>query len=132
MALDGPSPARSRRPRPLRGAVCIRCRPDHRRPAQGLGIGRGGIGLQIDLGDIESVQPALEDLVERIRIPRCEAVGLAVIQHPCDLRPEGLPIDVGLEGSGQLPGPFMLKRRVRGRRLVERHIRNQKELVMRA
>jgi hypothetical protein len=26
----------------------------------------------------------------------------------------------------------MLKRRVRGRRLFERHIRNQKELVMRA
>ena len=34
---------------------------------------------------------------------------LAVIQHLRDLRPEGLPVRVGLEGGGQFPGPLVLQ-----------------------
>ena len=71
--------------------------------AQGLRIGRGGIGLQVDLGDIEPVETVLENLVQRIGIAGCEAAQLAFIQHPRDLLAEGVPLRLGLEGRGQFP-----------------------------
>ena len=48
--------------------------------AQGLRIGRRGIGLQVDLGDIEPVEAVLENLVQRIGIAGCEAAQLAFIE----------------------------------------------------
>ena len=76
--------------------------------AQGLRVGRRGIRLQVDLGDIEPVEAVLENLFQRISIAGCEAAQLAVIQHPCDLVAEGIPFRFGLEGRGQLSGPFMV------------------------
>ena len=77
--------------------------------AQGLRIGRRGIGLQVDLGDIEPVEAVLENLVQRIGIAGCEAAQLAVIQHPRDLGSESVPLRLGLEGRGQLPRPLMVQ-----------------------
>ena len=77
--------------------------------AQGLRVGRRGIGLQIDLGDIEPVKTVLENLLQRIGIARCEPVELANVQHPRDLVAEGVPLRLGLEGRGQLPRPLMVQ-----------------------
>ena len=77
--------------------------------AQGLSIGRRGIGLKINLGDIEPVEAVVENLVQRIGIAGCEPAQLAVIQHPRDLVAEGVPLRLGLEGRGQLPRPLMLQ-----------------------
>ena len=85
--------------------------------AQGLRIGRRGIGLQIDLGGIEPVETVLEDLVQRICIARCQPDQLTIIQHPRDLRPERRAIGVDPEGRGQLPCPFMGQHLVEVRRL---------------
>ena len=77
--------------------------------AQGLRVGRRCIGLQIDLGDIEPVEAVLENLFQRIGITGCEPLKLTVIQHPRDLAAEGVPLGLGLEGRGQLPGPLMVQ-----------------------
>ncbi len=77
--------------------------------AQGFCIGRRGIRLQVDLGDIEPVEAVLENLFQRIGIAGCEPVELANVQHPRDLAAEGVPFHLGLEGRGQLPRPLMLQ-----------------------
>src|SRR6056297_3570878 len=77
--------------------------------AQGLRVGRRGIGLQIDFGHIEPVEAVLENLVQRIGIAGCEPAQLAVIQHPRDLAAESVPLRLGLEGRGQLPRPLMVQ-----------------------
>jgi len=77
--------------------------------AQGLGIGRGGIRLQVDLGDIEPVEAALEYLVQRIGIAGCEPLKLTVIKHPRDLGSESIPLRLRLEGRGQLSRPLMVQ-----------------------
>lgn len=75
--------------------------------AQSVGIGRRGIGLQIDLGGIEPVEAVLENILQRIGIAGCEATQLTVIQHPHDLITESVALRLGLEGRGQLPCPLM-------------------------
>ena len=77
--------------------------------AQGLRVGRRGIGLQVDLGDIEPVEAVLENLFQRIGIAGCEPLKLTVIKHPRDLAPESVPLRLGLEGRGQLPRPLMVQ-----------------------
>ena len=77
--------------------------------AQGLRVGRRGIGLQIDLGDIEPVEAVLENLFQRIGIAGCEPGELAVIKNPRNLAAEGVPLRLGLEGRGQLPRPLMVQ-----------------------
>ena len=77
--------------------------------AQGLGIGRRYIRLQIDLGDIEPVEAVLEYLVQRIGIAGCEPLKLRVIKHPRDLGSESIPLRLRLEGRGQLSRPLMVQ-----------------------